>query len=720
MSLIMMHKPIAKYFFAIIIATSTILVNVLIKNTDTDLPLTFPLLFAAVSLAVYLAGMGPGLLTLAILLVSEQLMLAKELTSNIQLVVVMLFICEIALISLLITRLAYKNRKAQAIETQRKTAEMSEQRFRKLVDSIDHLVFTVDRDIKVTGIYGKWLNRFGIAAESIIGRTPTEMFASEMDVELHSQKYHKALSGESVHYEWGVQIGGKDIFFDIALAPLTDESGAVISLVGTGKEITVYKEYQQVAHQLNKQISNVIESITNAFFALDGEWRFTYINSKAESLLQKTAAELLGRNIWEQLPDLTRTLAYNNYREALAKQTTIEFEEYYSHEAKWYQVNVYPAAEGLAVYYADITDRKQIEAELRKSEEKHRSLIEQVQDYAIIMLDGTGHIVSWNIGAERLYGYDSAETSGKHISLLFPTETPIAEVAEWLEVARSKGKFFDETWQVRKNGSRYFSSVLIGSVKDTDGELLGYSVVIRDMTEQMETEKRKNEFISIASHELKTPLTSIKVFTQLLQKRLVGQSDKAVEHHIERMGIQINKITNLVEDLLDISKIESGKLQLKMKEFELNDLVNQIIEDFRYTTDIQIIVKEMGQDSKIYGDTDRLGQVITNLLSNAIKYSPESDRVVVRTKSKIDGIEFSVEDFGIGIPKDQQPRIFERFYRANPLHNEAFSGLGLGLYISAEIISRHNGKIGFRSIENVGSTFYFVLPHVDNSINHSL
>lgn len=225
-------------------------------------------------------------------------------------------------------------------------------------------------------------------------------------------------------------------------------------------------------------------------------------------------------------------------------------------------------------------------------------------------------------------------------------------------------------------------------------------------------DKRKDEFLGVASHEIKTPLTSIKTFTQLLYKHAEKQKDEHSLLFLSKMDHQINKMTDLISDLLDISRINSGKIVYNDELFNINEIADEIISELQLTTKKHKIILEKNISRKIYGDKFRIGQVLTNLLTNAIKFSPGSDKIEVSTQEDDERVVVSVQDYGIGIPKNEQPHIFGRFYQGNGIRGKLFpGGLGLGLYISAEIIKRHNGEMWVESEEGKGSKFSFSLPH---------
>ncbi|HTL09691.1 MAG TPA: PAS domain-containing sensor histidine kinase, partial [Chitinophagaceae bacterium] len=245
--------------------------------------------------------------------------------------------------------------------------------------------------------------------------------------------------------------------------------------------------------------------------------------------------------------------------------------------------------------------------------------------------------------------------------------------------------------------------------KDYNNDTVAWFGISTDIDEQKRALDKKDEFISIASHELKTPVTSIKGYVQLLRFNFQQEGNAEAASLLTKADIQINKLTSLITDLLDVRKIENGQLRYHEDTFEFNSLVREIIEETERVTR-HPIEYAAGPDCTVRGDRNKIGQVITNFIDNAAKYSPAHAVIKVATDVQDARVKLSVQDFGLGIPKDQQGKIFERFFRVSGEKENTYAGLGLGLYISAEIIKRHKGSIGVESEHGKGSTFYFELP----------
>jgi len=221
---------------------------------------------------------------------------------------------------------------------------------------------------------------------------------------------------------------------------------------------------------------------------------------------------------------------------------------------------------------------------------------------------------------------------------------------------------------------------------------------------------KKDEFISIASHELKTPVTSLKAVLQILERTTLHKEEmKSVHVFVQKANKQVDKLTELIKDLLDVTKIQAGKLELRKTKFILSELIEECWEGLQANTLQHQILLEGEADVEIFADRNRLEQVLVNLISNAIKYSPESDKVIITVEKLAEGVKIAITDFGIGIAQDKIPLLFDRFYRVDE-NSQRYAGLGLGLFISSEIIKQHQGHIYVESKEGKGSTFWFTIP----------
>jgi len=269
------------------------------------------------------------------------------------------------------------------------------------------------------------------------------------------------------------------------------------------------------------------------------------------------------------------------------------------------------------------------------------------------------------------------------------------------------------TWGTAKGYGPFAVDTVSNSLRYLQGFMAVVSVttmlLVAAICERKKLESKKDEFISIAGHELKTPLTSIKALSQALQLRFERQGDMQSSGYLNRVNMQINKLTRLVVELLDVTKMNEGKLILRKEKFDMRKLIDEIVEDMVETSNRNIIIKGRA-NSAVVADKDRVAQIITNLLANAIRHSSENENIIIKIAKKPRFLNVSVQDFGDGITKSEQSRIFERFYQIeNPKRNNSGS-MGLGLYIAKEIVDGHGGQIWVDSQKDKGSTFSFSLP----------
>ena len=246
-------------------------------------------------------------------------------------------------------------------------------------------------------------------------------------------------------------------------------------------------------------------------------------------------------------------------------------------------------------------------------------------------------------------------------------------------------------------------------LRDADGKVFGILHAAIEVTRQVQLQQQKDEFLGIASHELKTPVTSIKAYAQVLERMIRAEGDEKKALMVKKMDMQLNRLTGLIADLLDVTKIQAGKMTFNSAEFDFDDLIREMVEEMQHTTSQHHLHAALSSHTTIVADRERIGQVVTNFLSNAIKYSVDADSVNVKSYCTGDELILSVQDYGIGISSDLQKFVFDQFYRVSGNQQHTYPGLGLGLYISAEIIRNEGGRIWVESKEGAGATFYFAL-----------
>lgn len=382
---------------------------------------------------------------------------------------------------------------------------------------------------------------------------------------------------------------------------------------------------------------------------------------------------------------------------------------------------------GFAKVTQDITPQWEAEQALRDSEERFRVLVDQIRDYAILMLDPEGRVSTWNRGARRIQGYEAPEVLGRSLSLFYtPEDRANGRDQRLRQEAEEAGVAHDIGWRVRKDGSRFWADVTLTTLRTPAGELYGFAKVVRDLTERLEAEAQakayeaareavqmRDEFLSIAAHELRTPLTAAQLQLQSV-RRLTDREPESWRHERIAAGIESalrsnGRLAELVETLLDVSRIATNRIRLDLSEFDLTEACRDAVDRLREMVKESDCEVRVSAPSPVQGCWDRLRieQALMNLLSNACKYAPRS-LIEVGVEPLEQQVKFWVRDTGPGIPEEHVERIFGRFERAVSTSN--YGGLGLGLYVTRQIAEVHGGRIEVQSAPNKGSTFILILP----------
>ena len=355
----------------------------------------------------------------------------------------------------------------------------------------------------------------------------------------------------------------------------------------------------------------------------------------------------------------------------------------------------------------------------------HLASIVRFSDDAIVskLLDGT--ITSWNLAAERMFGYTAAEAVGQSIKIIIPRDR-WGEEDEVLARLR-RGEVIDhfETVRQRKDGSRFEISLTVSPVKDESGRIVGASKIARDISERRKAEEErarllaeaqaanraKTDFLAVLSHELRTPLNPILGWAEVL--RLRQDDPEMTARGLEAIARNVKAQVKLIDDLLDVSKIEAGKLRLEVRTVELAPIVEAALDAVAPAAEAKQIQVQRVLDPSglVLGDSDRLQQIIWNLLANAVKFTPKRGRIQVSLSRVNSHVEVTVSDTGQGIAAEYLPHVFDRFSQADTSIRRHFGGLGLGLTIARQLVELHGGTIEARSAgEGKGATFVMKLP----------
>jgi PAS domain S-box-containing protein len=363
-------------------------------------------------------------------------------------------------------------------------------------------------------------------------------------------------------------------------------------------------------------------------------------------------------------------------------------------------------------------------AELYQDVTKSKAYIENLVENAadlIITTDLDDRILTWNRGAEVLFGYDKDEVIGKHLSILLPPER-FHELEEMRAKVQISGALRDiEIRSKRKDGVMIYLSLSVSPIRDLEGKIVGFLRVAKDITEKKRYERRlkeldkmKSDFVSNVSHELRTPLTSIKGSVDNMLDGLTGSLNEKQVRYLSRIKSNTDRLSRLINDLLDLSRIEAGRVEVRPTTLPLAALAEEVAEHLKALAAeklIRIEVPSADPSVTVWADRDKVTQVLMNLIGNAVKFTPQGGKITVAVeKNGNDYIQISVADTGPGILPEERNRIFSKFYQVANIEKQKPKGSGLGLAISKALVEMHGGKIWMESEIGRGSTFYFTLP----------
>jgi PAS domain S-box-containing protein len=366
---------------------------------------------------------------------------------------------------------------------------------------------------------------------------------------------------------------------------------------------------------------------------------------------------------------------------------------------------------------AELAEHERQQEILRQSEERFRLIVDGVKDYAIFMLDREGKVATWNTGAQAIKGYTAAEATGKHFSTFY---TPEDIARGWpqheLAVARAEGRFEDEGWRVRKDGTRFWANVIITTLYDNERRIRGFAKVTRDLTVRrriealQENERQMNEFLAMLGHELRNPLASI-VNALTLMRGKTARDWSEFRDILERQTMHLARI---VDDLLDVSRITRGKISLKKQVIDVNRVVTEALESSRpliesrqHRVDLRLGEGEI----LVEGDPTRLSQIVLNLISNAVKYTPQGGRITIDVSRENGHAVLRVTDTGVGIRASLLPKVFDLFVQGDRSLDRTEGGLGIGLTLVKRLVEMHDGAVSaFSRGQGEGSEFIVRLP----------
>ncbi len=596
--------------------------------------------------------------------------------------------------------------------------EESERKLQDLANSMPQLVWMSEPDGSVS-YYNDRVGEYGAVMKD--GRWNWEPIIFEDDFPATTSEWERA-SIEKIPYtiEHRLRMADGSLRWHLTRAfPQFDASGNVVKWYGTATDIHSVKSVEE-------RTIGILDSITAHIAVLNREGIIIAVNRSWNRFGDENGASAL-ENAWvgQNYLEVLRNSSGEYAEEAPVVLAGIEAVingkvdhfslEYPCHSPsknRWFLLHVsllqYENG-GVVVSHTDITDRRVSEEAMKKSEEKFRSLSNSVPQH-VWTADANGSINFYNQSVFEFSGLPMEELKGDGWTRLIHPDDLTENIRRWEKsIGESEPFLFEHRFRRHDGEYRWHLSRALPQF-DEQGILQMWVGTSTDIDDIKRHEQQKDDFIKMASHELKTPVTSIKGYIQLLQKIYQGTAHNTLNNYLSTIDKQVQKLTKLITDLLDVTRIETGALQLFPQSFDMNELAASMVQDLQHAVPTHRISLQTTGPAPVVADQDRISQVLVNYITNAIKYSPAADTVIVKVDRQGSEIVVSVQDFGIGIAPSEFQRIFERFYRAQGKEEQTYSGFGIGLFIVQEIISRHNGRTWVESEKDKGSTFYFSLP----------
>jgi len=514
-------------------------------------------------------------------------------------------------------------------------------------------------------------------------------------------------------------------YFDFIYKPLKDEEGNVWGILNNATDVTELVNARLKVKASEELFRKMIQDAPVAIGILRGEdFVIEQANEDLLKLWGKTD-EVIGLDLIDGLPELKGQpfpdlltqvyktgVAHYGYETMARLERDGVLQDFYFnfvYDPIRDQNNI---VTGIMVVANEITSLVNSRMEVAKSEERFRNLLldtpmatgyYETEDIIITLA---------NDEMLRFWGKDKS-VLGKPMEEAIPELKGQPFIGILKEVYRTGIPYHADQQEallpVNGKMEKVWFNFTYKPLRNAEGEVYAILHAAMDVSKQVQLQQQKDEFLGIASHELKTPVTSIKAYAQVLEKMIRNEGDEKKAGMVRKMDLQLNRLTGLIGDLLDVTKIQSGKMTFNPIKFDFDLAVGEIVEEMQHITTKHHIKADLNSDSLVYFDRERIGQVITNFLSNAIKYSTDAHQIDVNTYLQQNEVVLSVRDYGIGISKELQHLVFDQFYRVGGSLQHTYPGLGLGLYISSEIIKNEGGRIWVESEEGEGSTFCFAL-----------
>ncbi len=629
----------------------------------------------------------------------------------------------------------------------------SQERFRLLNEQVSNPIVMLDCNLKIREVNRATAGLLGMQAEDLPGCGIEAFF---VDGGRQLQALRDIKRDGATFFEATVQhADGALLYVDVHanLITLGDEPMIKIFL----RDISARKLAEEDLRRTHQHVRHILESTNDAYVAIDDDWNITYFNARAEDLFQVSREQMLGHSLWDQLPEFASS-CYKKFHHSRNSDKMLQFEGYYPPLDRWVETHTYPHPDGLSIFFRDITERRQAELMLRDSEQRLRTILDNLMD-GIISIDSLGFIETFNPMAEQLTGYSAEEVAGTNISILAPGiqskkqdkfvrcyltngHSDLVGQRSELTIYHRDGSVFPaevSLSEMRLGSKRSFIVTLrdVTEKKRVEAELQRYHehleervrertaelVVVRDQAEQ--ANRAKSAFLANMSHELRTPLNAIIGYSELLQDEAGDRGLLAMCDDLGRIHQAGDHLLKLINSVLDLSKIEAGKHVMDLEWFNVQGVVQECLSTLQPLLEknhTQLEYHCADDVGEMLADNLRVRQSLLNLLSNAIKFTRDGQvklevfrEVEVQAESEKPFLLFAVTDTGIGISEEQISGLFQSFNQADSTISSQYGGSGLGLAISRSLCRLMGGDITVNSRLGEGSRFEMRLPEVVES-----
>lgn len=600
-----------------------------------------------------------------------------------------------------------------------------------IVESLEGAIISKSLDGKILSWNAGAERMFGYTAEEVIGQS-ISMLIPPGHVDDTFEILQKVKQGECIHQYETIRVrkDGQRINVSVTASPIRDAQGHVIATSVIKQDISDRKQVEAALQKSEERYRAIVEAQTELIcrFRPDSTVLFVndafcrYFDIKREDVIGKSYQPIIFEEDQERVAQLVSSMSRDNPTVVIENRVVVNGQVRWT---QWVNRIIIDEHNHTIEYQSvgrDITDLKQVEATLRESDRRWRSLLDNVQ-LVVVGLDQQGNVEYVNPFFLKLTGYTQAEVIGQYWFDQFLPSYLKPDVDIVFQEMMQQENFHPhyQNFILTQSGEERLIKWSNTLLQDLGGNPIGTISIGEDVTDRRQLERMKAEFISIVSHELRTPLTSMQAALSLLHENIIDPVSEEGQTIIQIAAEGVDRLVRLVDDILDLERLESGKMRLEKRFCNTVDLMTHAVEQMQEMANQAGVILNFSTSSfQIYADGDRLLQVLTNLLSNAIKFSPQGSTIwltVERIKHKLTHLEelthsvcFTVKDQGRGIPANKLESIFERFHQVDTSDSREKGGTGLGLAICRSIIQQHGGQIWAESVFERGSTFYFTLP----------